>query len=141
VNDNVLARRELAFETAADFGDVDADGAGENAVLRDLYDAAVHGRLDPPLDHQCVAIGDFNAAQLDVGSDDQLAADGLFGLRRRFRRRGFRKAQIGARRLDDRRLAPLWLGHRVGSEPRGYVHRPAWVVARLGAPSLVLLAE
>src|SRR5581483_7477854 len=67
------ARRELAVEAAADLGDVDADLADEHAVLGDLDDAAVHRGLDAAFDDQGVAIGDFGAFQLDVGTDDELA--------------------------------------------------------------------
>jgi len=69
----LFSRSELALETPSDFGDVDADLAHENAVLRDLDDTAVHRSLHATFDHQRVAVGDLGALQLDVRTDYQLA--------------------------------------------------------------------
>ena len=53
------------------------EGAPEwvkSALLRNVDDARIHGGLDRPLDHQCVAVRNFYALELDVGAYGQLAA-------------------------------------------------------------------
>src|SRR5712691_9204944 len=93
-NDQLLSRGQLALETPADFGDVDARLAHEDAVLGDLDDATVHRSLYAAFDHQRVAVGDLGAFQLDVRTDYQLAH--AFTARSG----GFRiTAQVGFRRF------------------------------------------
>jgi hypothetical protein len=82
VDDELLAGGQLAFERAADLRDVDADGPGENPVLRDLDDAAVHRSFDAAFDHERVAVGDFDAFELDVRTDDETATSGFLALLR-----------------------------------------------------------
>src|SRR6185369_7366303 len=80
VDHETLPRRHLAAERAADLGHVDVDLAAEGALLRDLDRTAVHRRLDASLDDQRVAVVDFHALQLDVGTHDETAATGFLGL-------------------------------------------------------------
>src|SRR5262249_10751468 len=61
-------------EATVDLRNIDPHGAAEYALLGDLHDAAVHRRLDASLHHEGVAVGDFDALQLDVGPHDELAA-------------------------------------------------------------------
>src|SRR5690606_11835395 len=75
VNHEFFAYGQVAIEFATDFGDVDFCRTLECADLGDLDHARIHRCFDPAFDHQRVAIGNFNAFQLDVGTDDQLAAD------------------------------------------------------------------
>src|SRR5690348_15693088 len=46
INNQLLTHRKFAAESAANFGDIDADGAGERTSLRDLNSPAIHGRFD-----------------------------------------------------------------------------------------------
>ena len=48
--------------------------AGKDAVLGNLYHAAVHRGFDATLYDERVAIGNLNAFQLDVRTDDELAS-------------------------------------------------------------------
>src|SRR5712692_5465641 len=94
-NDQLFSRGQLALEAPADFGDIDAGLAHEDAVLGDLDDAAVHRSLYATFDDQRIAVGDFGALQLDVRTDDQLAHAFTAGSG------GFRiTAQVGLRRFD-----------------------------------------
>src|SRR5688572_18723965 len=113
VYDKVLARRQFALEAAADFRDVDPYRSRKYAVLGDLDHAAVHRGFHAAFDDEGVAVGDFDALQFDVRSDDQFAALTLFagddrlrgllnlgfGLRRRVGRAG---ATGGRRHLQTR---------------------------------------
>src|SRR6476620_11504091 len=64
---------QVAIEFAADFRQVDFGRALEGALVGDLDHARIHGRFDTAFHHQGVAIGDLNAFELDVGTDDQFA--------------------------------------------------------------------
>jgi hypothetical protein len=73
----VFANGELPLERSPDLGDVHGGGAAEYAGFRDLHYTAVHRRFNASFDYERVAIGDLHAFQLDIGTDDQLAAGGL----------------------------------------------------------------
>jgi len=101
VNDELLAHRQLAFETAVDLGVVDGDRALEHAVLGDLEHARVERRFDAAFDDQRVAIADLDALDLDLRADDQLrlAARVCLDLGDRFHRYiGGRGGGVGDRR-------------------------------------------
>jgi hypothetical protein len=103
VDHQALARRHLTLEVAANLGDLDVDLAVEGAGLGDLDRAAHHGRLDPPLDHERVAVVDLDALQLDVRTDDELAARGIVDACRDGFRRDRRRRRLGRCRNDRRR--------------------------------------
>ena len=74
VNHQLLAHGQVAVELTANFGDVDFSRSLESALLGNLDDARIHGRFYRAFNYQRVAVGDFNALELDVGPDRQLAA-------------------------------------------------------------------
>jgi len=73
MHDEARARRELAGEFAVDLGDVDQRGSLERSRARDLHGLAVNGRLDVAFDDEHVAVGNVDAAQLDVDANGKLA--------------------------------------------------------------------
>ena len=70
----LLAHRQAAIKLAVNFGDINLRRPFESAALRDLNHSRIHGRLNQSLHHQCVAIGDLNAFEFDIGPHGQLAA-------------------------------------------------------------------
>jgi hypothetical protein len=74
VDDELFARSEFTFEAAVNFGNIDADRAGENAVLGNLNDPAVHRGFDTAFNDQRVAVGNLGTFEFDVGAHDELAA-------------------------------------------------------------------
>jgi hypothetical protein len=93
VNDELTAGGQLAVESPEDLRHVDAHLAGERAVLGDANDPTVHGRFHPSFHDQRVAIENFGALELDIGSDDEPAAAPL----RRILG-GHRRVRLGGRR-------------------------------------------
>ncbi len=123
VDHELLPRRHLALELAADFGHVDVHLPHEGPALGDLDGAAHHGRLDAALDHQRVAIVDLDALQLDVGSDDELGA--LLGARDRrlWRRHGRRHGRRGTHGGGSRCRGGRWMRRVAGCGRRGTLAR------------------
>jgi hypothetical protein len=78
-DEQALAHRQRALETAADLGLLDRGGALEETALGDVDVAAVRQiGLDAALDDETVARGDL-ARERDLATDDELAMLGLVG--------------------------------------------------------------
>ena len=74
VDHEFVAHGQVAVKLAVYFSNINVGRAFERAVGHDLDDTGVHRRFDGALNHQGVAIGDFNAFEFDVGADYQAAA-------------------------------------------------------------------
>src|SRR5438094_3188496 len=83
MDDQLGARRQFTGELAVDLGDVDRHIALERAGLRNLHRLAVDRRFNFALDHQHVAVRNFDALQLDLRTDPELAAGRVRTYRRR----------------------------------------------------------
>ena len=68
VNHQLLARRQVAVELPPDFSHINVGRPFKCTLLGDLHYTRVHRGLHQSFNDQCVAIGNFNALQLDVGA-------------------------------------------------------------------------
>src|SRR5205823_11198497 len=88
---------QLAGEFAANFSDIDKRGSGQRSRLIDLHLLAVHGRFHVTLDDEHVAVGDLHAFELDVHTDEELAAAPFGGYLTSSRRAIGRRSNLAPR--------------------------------------------
>src|SRR5439155_7951811 len=77
MDDQALARRQLADKLALNFGNIDHHRSLERSRLGNLHGLAVDRGLDMTFDNERVAIGDLDPFELDIGSNGQFAAGDL----------------------------------------------------------------